>query len=84
MKKKKLEQVSSASDARDPASSSFQNASSVCVFHFKSCGGDIPHEMAIKFHLIYLEEWGKRKDQVYVNFFTKAKLSQKSLKQTFS
>ena len=50
----------------------------------KSCGGDIIHEMAIKCHLIYIEEWGKRKDLFYVNFFlTKAKLSQKSLQQIF-
>ena len=35
----------------------------------KSCGGDIPHEMATKCHLIYIEEWSKRKDLVYVNIF---------------
>lgn len=35
----------------------------------KSCGVDIPHEMAIKCHLIYIEEWSKRKDLVYVNIF---------------
>lgn len=25
-------------------------------FITKSCGSDIPHDMAIKYHLIYLEE----------------------------
>ena len=39
----------------------------------KSCGGDIIHEMASKCHLIYTEEWGKRKDLFYVNFFYKSK-----------